>query len=539
MTAGFDLTTERWIPVVDLDGAPDEVSLREVLLKAHTFRRIVGETPPMTAALYRLVLAVLHRAYGPEKETAWGRLWSAGALPDTALAGYLDGLPDRFDLFHPQRPFLQCAALSSVSRSSVAKLVPHKAAGNNVTLFDHTTSQDRVEFTPAEAARWLVTAQAFDPGGMKTPYEKDKASERSPCSTLGVVVVEGATLRETLLLNAVVYAPDAEKPTMTTSEDAPAWESEPPPPQPGKRDPRGWTDLLTWPSRRVLLFPESVDGHTVVAQAVLTPGTRMTGALPDVEMMAAFRKPNAENGKPKLDAPLVPVRLHPVRGIWRHSVELLAVDLRAEERTRQRPRALKQIADLMEVKYVPADTVFTLRVFGQQLDSKASVVEGYLEDEVLAPLALVRASDDALAGLLGCAVELADEAGAALRSMQRAYLKDMRPDPPPGARRRPDPPGPDIAYWPTLTQPFAVFLRSVNTARLAGKPEARANRVWRREVLLAAECAAQRWAVGSAATDRSLSMIGKAHGVLLERLKKLGRIFDAKVAAYVTKDGVE
>jgi CRISPR system Cascade subunit CasA len=127
MTAWFDLTAERWIPVVDLDGAPGEVSLREVLLKAHTLRRIVGETPPMTAALYRLVLALLHRVYGPEKETAWGRLWSAGALPNTALDGYLDGLPDRFDLFHPQRPFLQCAALSSVSGSSVAKLVPHKA----------------------------------------------------------------------------------------------------------------------------------------------------------------------------------------------------------------------------------------------------------------------------------------------------------------------------------------------------------------------------------------------------------------------------
>lgn len=58
----FDLLTERWIPVLDEDGEPDEPGLEQVLLRAHEPRRITGETPPMTAALHRLVLALLHRA---------------------------------------------------------------------------------------------------------------------------------------------------------------------------------------------------------------------------------------------------------------------------------------------------------------------------------------------------------------------------------------------------------------------------------------------------------------------------------------------
>lgn len=530
MTTSFDLTTEPWIPVVDLAGRHREVGLHEVLRDAHTIRRITGETPPMTAALYRLVLAVLHRAYGPASQAAWGQLWTGDRLPEEPLADHVIVQRENFDLFHPQRPFMQCTELSSVRRSSVAKLIPHKAVGNNVTLFDHTTAEDRVDLTPAEAARWLVTAQAFDPGGMKTPFEKDKSSERAPCSSLGVVLVEGTTLKETLLLNALVYKPDGEAPLRMALQDVPAWEWTPPPGKPDKRHPRGWTDLLTWPSRRILLFPEVVDGRVVVAQAVLTPGVRMLSDLSNVEMMAAFRQPNAANGKPKPGAPLLAVRLHPVRGIWRHSVELLLMDVRAKDNTRLRPRALTQLADLLEFDRIPEDTVYTLRVFGQRLDSKASVVEGYLEEEVPAPLALVRAQDESLAALIGTAVELADEAGAALRSMQRDYFKDMRAIPTTDL---------DMSYWPTLTQPFSAFLRAVNAARIAGRSEVDATKAWAREVHVSATAAADRWAVGTGKTERNLSLIGKQQDQFMSRLDRLVRIFHVKVAKYATRDDVE
>src|SRR5262249_51490922 len=145
--------------VIDLDGVRREVGLAYAILGAHRLRRISAEAPPMTAALYRLVLAVLHRAYAPADNPAWSELWDKPRLEFAPLRRYLQPLRDRFDLLHPTRPFLQCPALAAKPPSSAAKLVPFRASGNNVTLFDHTTDSDSVRLSLAEAARWLIAAQ--------------------------------------------------------------------------------------------------------------------------------------------------------------------------------------------------------------------------------------------------------------------------------------------------------------------------------------------------------------------------------------------
>ncbi|MFD1146008.1 type I-E CRISPR-associated protein Cse1/CasA [Saccharothrix hoggarensis] len=525
--ASFNLLTEPWIPVIGTDAQRREVGLNELLLDARGIRRIVGDTPPMTAALYRLALALLHRAYGPVDEDAWGHLWSAKQLPSAKLRDYAAGQSDRFDLFHPERPFLQSPALARITPSTVAKLVPHLAVGNNVTLFDHTTAGDRTVLSPAQAARWLVTAQAFDPGGMKTPFEKVKSSERAPCNLLGVVLVEGGDLKETLLLNALTYAPDLQTPYMTSSRDMPAWE-EPDPPEgaPGERRARGWTDLLTWPSRRILLVP-TVSGDTVVVDGVvLTPGVRFKGDLPEEEKMAAFRRPLGPNGKPKKDAPLLPIRLNPLRGVWRHSVELLMIDLRQEGRTRIRPRALEQIAALAGDGHIPRDAVYTLRVLGQQLDKNASVVEAYLEEQVPAPVPLLRARDTSLGALIGSAIALADNAGAALRHMERDYNKDKRADPTSTL---------DVAYWPQLPRRFATFLREVARAHDADEPESDAVEQWTREVYRIAKQAAERWAERAPADTRDVFLMGKHLRAFHTRLNVLVDNFRREARSYTTK----
>ncbi|KAA2246403.1 type I-E CRISPR-associated protein Cse1/CasA [Solihabitans fulvus] len=527
-TPAFDLLTQPWIPVIDLRGERCEVGLIGLLHDAHRIRRIVGDTPPMTAALHRLVLAFLHRSYGPSSEQAWATLWSAPQLPRAPVDNYVADKRDRFDLFDPVQPFLQCPALKGLAPSTAAKLVPHRAVGNNVTLFDHTTATDKIVLSQAESARWLVTAHAFDPGGMKTPYEKDKSSERAPCNLLGVVLVEGATLKETLLLNALIYAPKYAEPFMTYAEDRPAWE-EPiaPMPQPDSRVGRGWTDVLTWPSRRILLSRGVVDGNPVVDGVTLTPGVRFKGKPVDEEKMAAFRQPVAANGKPKADAPMLPVRLSPLRGVWRHSVELLLTDVWQEGRSRLRPRALEQIATLAAHQIIPRDAVYTLRVFGQQLDKNAAVVEAYLEEQVPAPVSLLRAEDQSLGALIGTAIALADDAGAALRNMERDYLKDQRAEPTSGL---------DLAYWPPLDRTFATFLRELGRARAEAIPETDAVAIWAKEIERTAQQAADRWAEGVPAVERNLLMLGKHHGDFLRRLDRLVSTFHREVRNYITRE---
>jgi CRISPR system Cascade subunit CasA len=529
MAPSFDLLTQPWIPVVGLDGKTDAMGLEDLIEKAHTVRRIAAEAPTMTAALHRLLLAVFHRAYGPPNETVWQDLWEAESIPTDPLRKYLERRRDRFDLFHPEVPFMQCAELRSLTSATAAKLVPYRAVGNNVTLFDHTTSHDKVVLTPHEAARWLVTLQAFDTGGMKTPYEKDKSSERAPCNWFGVVLVEGQNLKETLLLNAMVYLPDYEKPYMTTSEDRPIWEATGPSPRPDKRTARGWTDLLTWPSRRVLLFARESGGSSVVDGVVITPGTRLDAKLPDEEKMAAFRMPKDAKGKFKAGAPMLPVRLYPLRGVWRHSVELLLSDPREENRYRQRPVALDQIATLATSGSIPAEAVYTLRVFGQHLDSKATVVETWLEEEVPAPVPLLRARDENLSGIIGSAISLADDVGSALRSFQTEYHREFRADQPVADVSR--------GYWPRLARPFGAFLIDLGKARASGRSEAPTARAWGRHVSELARVAVDRWVAGSPAESRAMLALGKHRAIFIDRLDTAERVFRARLASYT--DGTE
>ncbi|MFF0572618.1 type I-E CRISPR-associated protein Cse1/CasA [Streptosporangium saharense] len=525
-TASFDLLTQLWIPVVKHGGETGLLGLRDVVLNAHTIRQITAETPTMTAALHRLLLAFFHRVYGPQSEAAWQELWAAEQLPAEALDRYLHRHRHRFDLFHPEVPFMQCAKLASLTPATAAKLVPYRAVGNNVTLFDHTTAADRVTLSPQEAARWLVTVQAFDPGGMKTPYEKDKSSERAPCNDFGVVVVEGENLKETLLLNARVYLPDHQKPMMTTPDDRPVWEEETgPSPRPDKRTARGWADLLTWPSRRVLLSTTGSGEETLVDGVVITPGTRLDASLVDEEGMAAFRRPRDAKGKFKKGSPLFPVRLHPLRGVWRHSVELLLVELWDEGKNRQRPAALDQIAELAERRFLPLNAVYTLRVFGQRLDSKASVIEAWMEERVPAPVPLLRARDENLGSIIGHAIALADDAGSALRSFQAEYRKEFR-----------DTTTPDIdhQYWPRLSRPFGAFLVSLGHARDKGRSELPAIQVWAKQVKRLAATVAGRWVAGSPAQGRAMVALGKHHGVFHSRLATSERTFHTKIVAYTT-----
>jgi CRISPR system Cascade subunit CasA len=521
----FDLVTEAWIPVVGLDGVSSRVGLEDVVLQAHRIQRIAAEAPTMTAALYRLVLALFHRVYGPPSEARWRALWEDTCLPAKELRDYMGRFRDRFSLFHPQRPFMQCAALSSLAPSTPGKLVPYRAVGNNVTLFDHTTSADQILLSADEAARWLVAAQAFDPGGMKTPYEKDKSSERGPCNHFGVVLVEGANLKETLLLNALVYQPDYEKPPMTTAEDRPVWEEDTgPSPKPDKRVPRGWTDLLTWPSRRVLLSTHTTGETMMVDGVVVTPGVRLDSRLPDEEKMAAFRQPRNEKGKPKRDAPMLPIRLHPVRGIWRHSVELLMIDAWEEGKSRQRPPALDQVSELTDRGYIPEDTVYTLRVFGQQLDSKASVVEAWLEDEVVAPVALLRTRDERLGGLIGCAIAFADDAGSALRTLQNNYRKELRAGPASDI---------DLSYWPPLSRPFNEFLVELSAAQVAKKTERPVSEEWGRKVTQMARSVADRWISGSPEEASKIVVLGRQLGLFRSRLATAHHAYLREIASYV------
>ncbi len=162
----FDLTEERWLPCLDLQGKPmkEELSLREVFVQAHQLSAIQDDSPLVTIALYRFLLAVLYHAiYLDLKRTTkvddWRQLWEQrhAGFDTRLLDNYFQRFnnPNRFDLFHPQYPFYQnLDAMGDDSfPKSVAELVPEISWGNNATLLDHRFERDGFSLTPAESAR--------------------------------------------------------------------------------------------------------------------------------------------------------------------------------------------------------------------------------------------------------------------------------------------------------------------------------------------------------------------------------------------------
>jgi CRISPR system Cascade subunit CasA len=501
----FDLVGSPWLRPEWLgrsDPAREWVGLADLLGQAHRIRRLVGDTPPQTIALHRFLLAIMHRVYRCPTTREWAQLWAAEQLPAQPLQAYLSEFADRFDLFDAERPFLQCPGLGSLPPAGVAALVPHRATGNNTTLFDHTTAGDALTLEPAEAARWLVTLHGFDSGGLKTPCRKGgaRSSERGLLNRFGCVLVEGATLKDTLLLNLLPYAPERERPLGTRPNDQPVWEAlAPPGPQPQERFPHGWTDTLTWPSRRVLLTTGEIAGQdgvqrTVVDGIVVTPGTTLrrqtgtstgtgdrTSSLLDVEHMAAFGEGPRVYGK-KRPIPMGAVLLERHRGVWRHTEELLL----PEDEHHQRPYALRELARRVEDGVVDEHAVYTLRIVGQQLDrSGGGAIVAWFEQTVAAPVALLRARSETAGALIGHAVALADGAGSALVHMERDFRKEMR-----GVAASTL----DVGYWPVLPGAFDVLLRGLAEALQRTAAVEPVTEAWAEAVERAARTAANTWA---------------------------------------------
>lgn len=70
MDREFNLLDEPWIRVMLPDFTQKELSLTDVLLKAHEIRDLAGEMPAQDTAALRLLLAVLHTVFLDATKTA-------------------------------------------------------------------------------------------------------------------------------------------------------------------------------------------------------------------------------------------------------------------------------------------------------------------------------------------------------------------------------------------------------------------------------------------------------------------------------------
>ena len=161
---GFSLLDECWIPVIRQDWQRAEISLIELFQTWETVREIQADNPPTTLAIHRFLLAILHRAYqGPKNIDHWEEIQQDNGKGAIA---YLEKWRDRFDLFHPERPFMQDAEIPEESSGEV--YLAHVLHGNNTsTVFCHEHEWSHSSLSIPEAVRLVLRLHNFDTGGRR------------------------------------------------------------------------------------------------------------------------------------------------------------------------------------------------------------------------------------------------------------------------------------------------------------------------------------------------------------------------------------
>ena len=203
----MNLVNEKWIPVVGIDGESDHASLMEVFTKGENYADL-SVRPHERVALMRLLICIAQAALdGPKDNKEWTEV-SQRLLK--AAQAYIERWKESFNLFHPEKPFLQIAELTSSELTPSSKMDFTLATGNNPTIFDHeAVSEDERVFLPKQIALMLLTFQCFSPGGglpitqWKNVKTKQVGNPDSLCVTGGMyhLFLRGKTLNQTICLN--------------------------------------------------------------------------------------------------------------------------------------------------------------------------------------------------------------------------------------------------------------------------------------------------------------------------------------------------
>ncbi|GAB3618008.1 type I-E CRISPR-associated protein Cse1/CasA [Okibacterium endophyticum] len=418
----FDLTSEPWLMVRENDGTIQELSLRDTLARAHDIREIRGDVPSEVFALTRLLLAVLYRALPEVTDPIadWKTLWREPALPMALIDDYLDDHRDRFDLIHPETPFYQVADLRTAKgeTSGLEKLIADVPNGLPYLTTRRGAGLESIGL--AEAARWLVHAHAFDPSGIKSGALGDdrvKGGKGYPIGTgwageLGGLVVEGRTLRETLLLNLVLGDGDGRP---FTEDDLATWERDPQTASiKGEEDrtPAGPADLFTWQSRRIRLVHNNdrVTGVLIANGNPLKPQNRFRE-----ETMTAWRRSEAQEKKLKQGSVFMPLTHNPERSMWRGLAAILPKSISVQEKQLMPASNLDWLRRLAAEEDDPIDDrAVRVHAYGIRYGTQSSTVDEIIDDVLTLQYRLIASTDTALAARAEDAVRATERAVDAL-----------------------------------------------------------------------------------------------------------------------------
>lgn len=528
----FNLLDQVWIPcLMQTANQPRELSLRDVLVEAHNIREVFDDSPIVTIALHRLLLAILHRNFGPASFSEWKELWKCGQWDGETLTRYFEQWQHRFNLFDEERPFYQVKRMPKAGVQPVT-LLALEISGSQSTLFDHNFENAPPEMTAAVAARYVIGRQAFSIGfGRSEPfYLQDSTLVRGL-----TFLVFGNNLFETLALNLLVYT--TARPVEWCREDLPCWEQkEPATPDPDGTLARGYLDYLTWQSRRIHLLTEG--NLPAVKRCQIQQNLVLSDAQNILDPFKCYREVK-EKG-------LQPIPMNPAKALWRDSHVLF----QQTTQVRRRPEVFELVARIEmarrrgEIEAQPAYS-FAAYGFATKIGQPANV-ECWARERLPLPLAYL--TEVSLVESLRLALKLADDIcdglKESIRHLARLLIAPLSND---KNARQPD--ANDITnvasgfaavefYWARLDPAFKKLLSDLPEDQRANQaaedlPDTRAATEWARMLLDTARAALNKSLnslSGSAREFRAAAEAERRFNGLMKQVREAHpRLFPPKV----------
>jgi CRISPR system Cascade subunit CasA len=428
-----------WMPVTMKDSGKSQLfSIREVFAKADRISGIEGDLPIQQFALARLLIAVLYGSFVDITPPIWEALWNKGPRDSeiTALIEeYCNMYADRFDLFDEQQPFYQVADLHTSKNevTGLERLILDVPSGE--PFFTTRMSQGLASLDAAEAARWLVTTQAFDVSGIKSGAVGDNRVKNGKgyaigtgwTGQLGGFLLEGKNLWQTLMLNLVGERVFGKSDAISGwSDDKPIWEREQCTQSIAEgfnQDPKdaGYTTyfhgpatVLTWQSRRIRLFH---DGETVTGVLVCN-GDRLKPQNGNFyETMSSWRRSPSQEKTLKQPLVYMPRKHDPSRALWHRLPSLTTMYENESGHNNQiaefkRPLSMEWLTTVgMDNKNIP----IRLHAFGIEYGNQEAVVSSTVDDALDLDLMILTSQDQQLGEMLRESVNIADKCVMYLR----------------------------------------------------------------------------------------------------------------------------
>jgi CRISPR system Cascade subunit CasA len=441
----FNLWFEPWIMLEEQGGTLTRHGIRDVLHHAHEYVAIYDSSPLVVVGIHRLLTAVVQDALNPQENADLEDLWQFGRFPPKKIEQFEKRYADRFDLFSPDKPFLQSADLPLFPESkeerkevtTVARLFSEIPSGTLVTHYHHSTEDEQV-YAPATAATGLVVIPPFISSG--GPGLMPSINGVPPI----YVLPGGKTLFESLASSLIAATLLSQYPPNDV-----AWWKRPVPVKISEskkkkagmtaRDHRqlaqvGYLQGLTFPARKVRLHPEPLNAACSrsgqfsewdVRTMTFKMGESVLEEVEWIDPFVAYKLPPAQDtrGKQKAGSALkaktkkkqAPIRPARFRSPWREFSGLFLLR-RDDVRQTRRPLFLDQLAQLQQSQIV---ATYPFRCVALQTDGKMKFFE-WFDFGFDVPPSLLQDPDGAL--WTESALNFATECAAAIRRVFAASL---------------------------------------------------------------------------------------------------------------------